>query len=344
MAKSFPLPPEVPEKKTTAAGPVFEPGFAGVVVKVPKPPPRPPLTDGGASITSLEPEAASSSEGLSTPLDYHVAERVSTVAEPEEEIPVDLIDVSPYQPRIRIDEESLMRLAQSMDAGGQIYPIIVRRMPNGRYELIGGERRYRATLLTHRPTIRASIKHVGDAEAALMALADNDAREDLTDFERGRKYQQLIQTGVATSQSDLARRIGRERVFIQRCISFFKLPAPVVEMLEARPDLMGGSYAMQFVAVLESRKGQDSDLVIEAINKVFEGKLDITNALNWLKGAVRVRQEPASKPASQALHLGGKRVGEIKVEGRKVVIVCSDGVSAADVVESLMKGAGTAAT
>lgn len=246
-------------------------------------------------------------------------------------IPVSAIDPSPYQPRIKIDEDALRELGESIEAIGLINPIVVR--PKGdRYELVGGERRWRAHILIGRDTIEAFVREMSDSQAAVKALADNDAREDLTDFERAIKYQALLSNGDAASQIDLARKIGRDRIFVVRCLSMFRLPQEVIDMLQNRPEFLTARSAADFAAFVE----KDVDLVIEACRKIYHGDLDATNALNWLKGQSRARHSPVMGKPIKAWEREGRQLGLIKCEGRKVVITCASGISPNDIIKLLI--------
>lgn len=325
MAKSMPLPPPAPGNDR-APGKEAIPGFSGVVSKIPIPPPRPPYIDSDA--------AGDLAPVITEPV---VIANAGVESDTDIDIPIDLIDRSPYQPRTKIDEDAIGRLADSM-AVRQINAIIVRKKDGGRYELIAGERRWRAKKLLGHPTIRAKVYVLTDAQALLMALTDNEAREDLTDFERGMSYRGLLADKIVSSQVELARVIGKERTFVVRCLSYFKLPKEVLAMLETRQDLFGSAYAQSFAAIMDANEGKEADLIIDAVRKIFEGKLDPTNALNWLKGQVRARRFPKSLPIIQTFQTEGRHIGEIKTDGRKVVITCAEGVSPDEVINIILLG------
>lgn len=254
----------------------------------------------------------------------------------ELQIPVDLIDISPFQPRIQIDEQAITELGMSIAAEGQINSIIVRPV-NGRYELIGGERRWRAVQTLGLKTIRAVVRHLSDDETALMALVDNDAREDLTDYERALRYKYMLDQKLAKSAADLARRVGKKELDISRCLAFHKLPQEVVPLLTQRPAFLSARAAGDFARYMASN---DADLVTVAINKVFDEKLDILSALNWLKSEHRARHTPSAPVMKQEFHSGGRLLGEIRIDGRKVVITCSAGVTPDELVNTIILNTG----
>jgi ParB family chromosome partitioning protein len=328
MAKSMPLPPAAPDDGRAHGKPEEAiPGFSGVVSKIPTPPPRRPYTDAEADAVN-GPAAVARSAAIPCAGDD---------SDGDIDIPIDLIDKGRYQPRTKIDEDAIGRLADSM-ATRQINAIIVRKTDNGRYELIAGERRWRAKKLLGHPTIRAKVCVLTDAQAILMALTDNEAREDLSDFERGMSYRGLLAEKIVASQVELARVIGKERTFVVRCLAYFKLPPEVLLMLETRQDLFGSAYAQSFASIMDANEGKEADLIIDAVRKIFEGKLDPTNALNWLKGQVRARRFPKLTPAIQTFQTEGRHIGEIKTDGRKVVITCAEGVSPDEVINLILLG------
>lgn len=251
-------------------------------------------------------------------------------------IPVDLIDISPFQPRIQIDEQAITELGMSIAAEGQINAIIV-RPANGRYELIGGERRWRAVQTLGLKTIRAVVRHLSDDETALMALVDNDAREDLTDYERALRYKYMLDQKLAKSAADLARRVGKKELDISRCLAFHKLPQEVIPLLNQRPGFLSARAAGDFARYMAS---DDADLVTIAINKVFDEKLDVLSALNWLKSEHRARHSPTAPMVKQELHAGGRLLGEIRIDGRRVVITCSAGVTPDELIDTILLSTG----
>lgn len=254
----------------------------------------------------------------------------------EVDLPLDFIDVSPYQPRMKFDEDTLRRLADSIQADQQINPIVVRKKADGRYELIGGERRLRAFQLLRRTHIRAVVKSLSDADAEIMALTDNEARDNLTDYERAKRYKSLLDRKVVLNQSDLSRRIGVERTFIAKCLTFFRFPPEAVNLLEREPGLIGASNARVFATALEANNGKDSDLVIAAIQKVYDKKLDVANAINWLKGQIRLRYSPKARPLSKEWAEDGRKIASIRADGRKLVFSCADDIDPLDLLDQIL--------
>jgi len=250
----------------------------------------------------------------------------------ETEIPLALVDPSPYQPRLVFDEDTIQDLKESIRENGQINAIIVRRKQDGRYELVGGERRCHALTRLHRTTVRAVVKELSDSEAALWALADNEAREDLCDYERGKKYRQMLESKLVADQQDLAAKIGRNKNHVSRCLAFFRLPQEIMPQLDGRPGFLSARAADEFAAHMKH-----PDLVIDAIDKVLNGS-EVVNALNWLKGQIKARENPASPRTHHEWSENGRMLGEMRIEGRRLVITCAPGVTPDEMMNRILLG------
>lgn len=241
----------------------------------------------------------------------------------QELLPMSQIDVSPYQPRMIFDQDALNSLTSTIELVGLNNPITVRRKDNGRYELIAGERRFRAFQLRHETFIPAFIRELGDKEAAILAMTDNDAREDLSDFERALGYKRLLDEGFVVNQTDLARCVGRSMATVSRCVAYFKLPGKVIDMLRANPGLVGTKVVADFVTFHEQGF---TEQVITAVEKVEKG-LSQENGLNWLKAEVRRIRNPVAQSVPRQLQLAGKAVAAVKIDGRNVILKCPKDVN-----------------
>jgi ParB family chromosome partitioning protein len=148
------------------------------------------------------------------------------------EIPVDLIDPNPRQPRRRFDEEKLGELAESIRARGVLQPVVVRPLAGGRYELLAGERRLRAARIAEIEVIPAMLRHADDWERLDLALAENMARQDLNPVEEARACALLVED-LGLTKEQLARRVGRSRVAISNLIRLLDLPEEGLELIES---------------------------------------------------------------------------------------------------------------
>jgi ParB family transcriptional regulator, chromosome partitioning protein len=146
------------------------------------------------------------------------------------ELPVDMISPNPNQPRRRFDQEALTTLAESLGERGVLQPVLVRPKPGGTYELIAGERRWRAARIAGLQVIPALIRQREDAEALEVALIENMAREDLNPIEEARACAALVEE-LALTREQVGRRVGRSRVAISNLIRLLDLPDDVIELL-----------------------------------------------------------------------------------------------------------------
>jgi ParB family chromosome partitioning protein len=147
-------------------------------------------------------------------------------------LPVDLIRSNPNQPRTRFDPASIKSLADSLADAGVVQPLIVRPLPDGRYELIAGERRWRAAREARLQTVPAIVREEGEAERLQTALIENMAREDLNPVDEARACAALVED-LGLSREELARRVGRSRSSISNLIRLLDLPDDVLDLLAA---------------------------------------------------------------------------------------------------------------
>jgi ParB family transcriptional regulator, chromosome partitioning protein len=146
-------------------------------------------------------------------------------------IPVDMIDPSPHQPRHAFDEDALMALAGSIRARGVLQPVLVRPLASGRYELIAGERRWRAARLAELGSIPAVVRRHDDAASLEVALIENMAREDLNPVEEARACAALVEE-IGLTREEVGVRVGRSRVAVSNLIRLLDLPDEALELLE----------------------------------------------------------------------------------------------------------------
>jgi ParB family chromosome partitioning protein len=153
-------------------------------------------------------------------------------------IPIDMIDPSPNQPRRAFDEDSLLALAGSIRAQGVLQPVLVRPLPNGRYELVAGERRWRASRLAELESIPAVVRRHDNAASLEVALVENMAREDLNPVEEARACAALVEE-LGLTREEVGLRVGRTRVAVSNLIRLLDLPDEALELIERR-DLTEG--------------------------------------------------------------------------------------------------------
>ena len=155
--------------------------------------------------------------------------------EPEElrQIATELIVANPNQPRMSFDEAPLVGLAESISARGVLQPVLVRPVPGGTYELIAGERRWRAAKMAELETIPAIVRYHDDAASLEVALIENMAREDLNPVEEARACAALTEE-LGLSREEVGTRVGRSRVAVSNLIRLLDLPDEALAAIERR--------------------------------------------------------------------------------------------------------------
>ena len=159
------------------------------------------------------------------------------------EIQLDLIDVNPFQPRTEFDEEELNGLAESIKQLGIITPVTLRKMDNGRYQIISGERRCRASRMAGLKAIPAYIRTANDQDMLELALVENIQREDLDPIEISNSYQRMIEE-CGYTQENLGNRVGKQRSTVTNFLRLQKLPDEIKLGLKRRLLSMGHAKAL----------------------------------------------------------------------------------------------------
>ncbi|MBA3632000.1 MAG: ParB/RepB/Spo0J family partition protein [Acidobacteria bacterium] len=181
------------------------------------------------------------------------------------EIDVDLIDPNSEQPRINFNEENLQELAQSIKANGVVQPIVVRRR-GGRYQIIAGERRWRASQKAGLPKVPAIIKEVNDNKLLELALIENIQRQDLNAIEEAKAYKNLI-ISIGLTQEMIAERVGKNRTVITTCLRLLKLPEDIQKLVEEEKISPGHGRALLMT--------DDVELQRRIAHKVLEMTLSV---------------------------------------------------------------------
>lgn len=233
------------------------------------------------------------------------------------QLPVSQVRPNPYQPRQHFDSERLQELASSLKTQGLLQPIVVRRQLDG-FELIAGERRWRAAHLAGLETIPALVRRASDEEVLGLALLENLQREDLNPLEEARAYQRL-QTEFHLRQEDVAQHVGKDRSSIANALRLLKLPPVLQEDLEAGRLTMGHARAL---LALESEEEQ-----LRLRDQILASGLSVRETEAHVRGQKRTPPDGRSKPAHFVVieetlqrHLGtrvairpGRKHGKIEI-------------------------------
>jgi len=218
------------------------------------------------------------------------AEATATATTNQEEvrqIPIDKIVSSPYQPRTIFDDERIEELAQTISEHGIIQPIVVRKVGDT-YELIAGERRWRATTKLGFETIPAIIRELSDQQAASVALIENLQREGLTPIEEAIAYQQLLELHGLTQES-LAQRLGKGQSTIANKLRLLNLPQPVQESLMQR------KISERHARALLSLGQAQEELQLKVLAEITEKELNVKQTEARIK-SLQEAQVPVKKP------------------------------------------------
>ena len=233
------------------------------------------------------------------------------------QLPVSQVRPNPYQPRQHFDTERLQELASSLQTQGLLQPIVVRRQLDG-FELIAGERRWRAAQIAGLETIPALVRRASDEEVLGLALLENLQREDLNPLEEARAYQRL-QTDFHLRQEDVAQYVGKDRSSIANALRLLKLPQVLQEDLEAGRLTMGHARAL---LALESEEEQ-----LRLRDQILATGLSVRETEAHVRAQKRTAPDGRSKPAhfvvieeTLQLHLGtrvairpGRKHGKIEI-------------------------------
>ncbi|WP_171011884.1 ParB/RepB/Spo0J family partition protein [Pseudomonas sp. 2FE] len=237
-----------------------------------------------------------------------------------DDIDVAMIKVSPYQPRITFDEVAIEDLANSIQSLGLIKPILVRPLKDGWFELIGGERRWRAHKLAGIKVIQSMIREVDDDTARILAITDNEGQEQLTEYERGKSYAHILESRAEPSLRSLARRLGVNVSIVSRCLLLLQLPASVLDILDVTPGLIGGKTAKIFIDYAKDH----SHLVLNAVVAMRDSLITQEQALRMIAKEIE-QKEASAKTQVQDRTLAG--VGKLRLRGKRMEILCEKGVS-----------------
>ncbi len=204
------------------------------------------------------------------------------------ELPVELIKPNPDQPRTQFDADALDALAASIETSGVVQPLLVRPLHDGSYELIAGERRWRAAQQAGLEKVPAVVRDQAEAERLQAALIENMVREDLNPVEEARACAALVED-LGLTKEELARRVGRSRPAVSNLIRLLELPDEALALLESRELSEGHGRALLGIPGNDVRRRLARDAV--------RGGWSVRETEN----RVRLASQPKAKPKRQTL-------------------------------------------
>ncbi len=206
------------------------------------------------------------------------------------EIPIDQIDPNPFQTRSQVHQEQLAELAASIAANGVVQPVLVRAMANGRYQLIAGERRWRASRLAGKTTVPAILRQVSDEQAMEITIVENLQRTDLNAMEQARAFERLSREFHMT-QEQMAQRTGKDRATVANFLRLLKLPTTVQTRVEAGELTFGHARALLAFEHAEEME--------KAAQRIAALSMSVRQTENYVQGLIdpsrKTKKEPKIK-------------------------------------------------
>lgn len=234
--------------------------------------------------------------------DALIAERDTTIEQLKnatdrvQKIQLELVDDSPYQPRLQYDPEEIDALAKTMAAATQADPIKVRKVGN-RYELIGGHRRKRAALSLGWTEIDAIVETRSDAEAELEAMLLVVANVKLSDFELAEMYQRALQKGFAKNKDKAAAMFGVTPSAVSGRLDMLSLPKEILDILRERPRLFSYTTAGVIMTLVQEHP-KHLDIIVRGIRRLYEENAKQNALKGWILQAIAQQTRKAAPRAS----------------------------------------------
>lgn len=235
-----------------------------------------------------------------------LSDRSATVSEEMIDLELDLIEPNSLQPRTNFDETRLEELAQSIRANGIIQPLLVRRLENGRYQLIAGERRWRAAQRAGLQTVPCVVREIPDDKILELALIENIQRQELNAIEEAHAYKRLIES-LGLTQEMVAQRVGRDRTFITNYLRLLRLPEEIQRLVEFEKISMGHARALL---------GVDDPIIQKKLaDKVIDHGLSVRETERAIKKIINGVEEIKSR-AAQPIEDANVKAAEGKLRRR----------------------------
>jgi len=232
------------------------------------------------------------------------------------EIPLDEIEVNPFQPRSHFDQDALMELAESIRVHGIIQPITVRKLAHNQYQLISGERRFQASKLADIATIPAYIRAANDQQMLEMALIENIQRENLNAIEIALSYQRLM-SECSLKQDELGERVGKNRTTVTNYLRLLKLPPDI--QIAVRDNKLSMGHARAIINV------EDADKQLYIFKKTLEEDLSVRKVEDLVRSLASEKVKPAQTGPQAATKEIAQLQSKLSSHFGTRVVVRSDG-------------------
>ncbi len=253
------------------------------------------------------------------------------------DISIELVEPNPSQPRRRFDEAALDALAASLTENGVLQPILVRPREGGRYELVAGERRWRAAQKAGLPVLPAIVERRDDASSLEAAIVENMAREDLNPVEEARAVAALVEE-LGLTREEVGRRVGRSRVAISNLLRLLDLPSEVLTLLETGKLAEGHGRAVLLAEDEDARRRLAKNAVDGGWSvRVLEDRARKANEVRISRGQGAARAHPDQLAACEEIadRLSSRLGREVKVRPRGTGYKVEFAVTGLDDAEAL---------
>lgn len=218
------------------------------------------------------------------------------------------------QARKQFDDEPLAELADSIAEHGVLQPLLVRPLPNGSYQLIAGERRYRASRMAGLTEVPVVIKSLSDEEAAVISLIENLQRENLNPVEEANGFNDLIKQ-FGLTQEEAAKKVGKSRPAVANALRLLKLPKEVLEMIKANQ--LSAGHAKALAGLEEKSK------IIAAAKLIVEKGLSVREAEKLVKNLTAEKKEKTASKSKRISYFDEVEIALNNSLGRKAKVVTS---------------------
>ncbi|OAU96709.1 ParB/RepB/Spo0J family partition protein [Moraxella catarrhalis] len=273
-----------------------------------------------------------------------------------ESIAISDIRSNPVQPRTEFDAKALQELADNIDKNGLLQPITVRQTTQG-YEIVAGERRFRAMQLLGKTSVECIVVHITDQQNALLALSENLARKDLSDYETALAVEKIQDS--FDNKTELAKALGISRAKLYKLLSFNELPKSVLMNLSDNPSILSADTAEQIKTLKKDLNINDDlfgGILLKAVTMLKSGELKQSHLSNFIisnaaasvaaddcpnsdtseAGTTEVKALPISNVKKMYIR-EGKSVGKVKADGKKFVVELTAQALTVEQEEELMK-------